>query len=125
MRTTNQCRMTATTMFLAGLMMATPARAQTRTAPADVCVTVDEAHDTLSPQDRAAAILLVARQFELAGRGAVSEGCPAAYTVSHVMLGNTIVVTLSGPNGPREGTALGLDDLPALYSQLVRSMVTG
>jgi hypothetical protein len=41
------------------------------------------------------------------------------------MLGNTIVVTLTGPRGHREGTALGMDDLPALYSQMVRSMVTG
>ena len=35
------------------------------------------------------------------------------------------VVTLSGQNRQREGTALGLDDLPALYSQMVRSIVTG
>src|SRR5947207_15974907 len=41
------------------------------------------------------------------------------------MLGNTIYVTLAGPRGRREGTALGLADLPALYSQMVRSMVTG
>ncbi len=47
------------------------------------------------------------------------------YTVAHVRLGETIVVTLSGPNGYREGTALGLDDLPALYSQMIRSIITG
>jgi len=35
------------------------------------------------------------------------------------------VVTLSGPGGQREDTALGLDDLPALYNQMVRSIVTG
>jgi hypothetical protein len=34
-------------------------------------------------------------------------------------------VTLSGPNGQREGRALGMDDLPALYNQMVRSMLTG
>jgi hypothetical protein len=126
MRTTSRInRTTATTVFLVGLMMATPARAQTRTGGADVCVTVDEAHDTFSPQDRTAAVLLMAKQFELAGKRVVPEGCSTAYTVSHVMLGNTIMVTLAGPNGHREGTALGLDDLPALYSQMVRSMVTG
>jgi hypothetical protein len=32
---------------------------------------------------------------------------------------------LAGPEGQREGTAQGLNDLPALYSQLVRSLVTG
>ena len=94
-------------------------------AQANVCITVDEARDTLSPQDRAAALLLVARQFELAGEPVVQGDCPNRYTLSHVTLGNTITVTLSGPKGDREGMALGLDDLSALYSQMVRSMVTG
>jgi hypothetical protein len=118
-------RMTSAAMFLAGLMAATAARAQTRGAGADVCITVDEAHDTLSPQDRTAVLLLVARQFELAGDRVAPEACTMPYTVAHIRLGETIVVTLSGPNGRREGIALGLDDLPALYSQMVRSIVTG
>ena len=116
----------ATTITLgAALTAATPAHAQTQGAGADVCITVDAAHDTFSPQDRTAAVLLMAKQFELAGKQVVPEGCAAAYTVSHVMLGNTIMVTVSGPNGHREGTAIGFDDLPALYSQMVRSIVTG
>ena len=94
-------------------------------AQANVCINIDEARDTLSPQDRAAAILLVTKQFELAGEPVVQGDCSRRYTLSHVMLGNTITVTLSGPNGNRQGTALGLDDLPALYSQMVRSIVTG
>jgi hypothetical protein len=118
-------RMTAAAVLMAGLMTATAAHAQKRATGAEVCITVDEAHDTLSPQERTAALLLVARQFELAGERVAPEGCSMPYTVSHVRLGETIVVTLSGPNGHREGTALGLDDLPALYSQMVRSIVTG
>jgi len=120
-------RMTAAAVLMAGLMMmtTTAARAQTRAAGADVCITVDETRDTLSPQDRTAALLLVSRQFELSGQRVAPEGCGMPYSVSHVRLGETIVVTLSGPNGSREGTALGLDDLPALYSQMVRSIVTG
>jgi len=94
-------------------------------AQANVCIDIDEARDTLSPPDRAAAILLVTRQFELAGEPVAQGDCSTRYTLSHVMLGNTITVTLSGPNGNRQGTALGLDDLPALYSQMVRSIVTG
>jgi hypothetical protein len=117
--------MPATGVFLAALMTAPAARAQTRGAGAEVCITVDEAHDTFSPQDRTAALLLVDKQFELEGQRVVSGGCSTAYTVSHVMLGNTIMVTLSGPGGHREGTAIGFDDLPALYSQMVRSIVTG
>ena len=118
-------RMMTIGVFLAAVMAATAARAQTRVAGAEVCVSVDEAHDTFSPEDRTAALLLVAKQFELAGWLVMPEGCSMPYTVSHVRLGNTIVVSLSGPNRHWEGTALGLDDLPALYSQMIRSVVTG
>jgi hypothetical protein len=118
-------RLRTTAMFLAVVMTAAVASAQTRAARVDACVTIDEARDTFSPQERTAALLLLAKQFELAGQPVVSEGCPVFYAVSHVRLGETIVVTLSGPDGQREATALGLDDLPALYSQMVRSIVTG
>lgn len=91
---------------------------------ADVCVAVDDAHDTLTASDRSAALRLLARQFELAGERVV-ETCDVPYVISHITLGRTIVVTLSGPAGQRDGTALGIDDLPALYSQMVRSIVTG
>ena len=95
-----------------------------RLVRADVCVGVDETRDTLSRTDRAAAVLLLTRQFELAGQH-VQDSCPDPYVVSHIVLGNTIFVTLAGPGGRREGTALGLDDLPALYNQMVRSILTG
>jgi hypothetical protein len=94
-------------------------------ADADVCITVDEARDTFLPPDRAAALLLLARQFELAGERVVPGGCPTPYSVSHVQLGNTIAVTLSGPNGHRDLAALTMDDVPAVYSQMVRSLLTG
>jgi hypothetical protein len=90
-----------------------------------VCISVDEAHDTLSPQERAAALILIAKQFEQAGEQVLAAGCSTEYSVSHVRLGNTIVVTLTGANGRREATASGMDDLPALYSQMVRSILTG
>src|SRR5262245_2382526 len=92
---------------------------------AAVCVSIDEARDTLSPQDRAAALILVSKQFEQEGEPVLAAGCANQYSLSHVRLGNTIVVTLSGPNGRREATATGMDDLPALYNQMVRSMITG
>ena len=100
-----------------------PAAAQR--AAADVCIAIDEAHDTLSAADRSAAILLVGRQFEAAGERIAPDGCPNRYTVGHIALGNTIIVSMAGPLGEREATALGMDDLPHLYSQMVRSIVTG
>src|SRR5687767_9303183 len=87
-------------------------------AQGQVCVEIDAPRDTLDPQDRAAAVLLLSLQFALAGEQVV-DSCPMPYMVAHVKLGNTITVTISGPKGTREGTALGLDDLPALYSQMV------
>lgn len=96
-----------------------------RVASAQTCVRIDESFDTLAPDERTAAILLVRKQFDLAGHRVAESGCDTTYTLSHIRLGNTIVVTLSGPLGTREGKALGLDDLPAVYSQLVRSLTTG
>jgi hypothetical protein len=94
-------------------------------ASAQTCVVVDEAHDMLARDERTAAVLLLRKQFETAGQKIAETGCGATYTVSHIRLGTTIVVTLSGPLGSREGKALGLDDLPAVYSQIVRSLTTG
>ena len=93
-------------------------------AGAQVCVRIDESQDTLTQNDRAAAVLLLTRQFAMAGEQ-VAADCSTPYLLAHIKLGNSITVTLSGPKGEREGTALGLDDLPALYNQMVRSLVTG
>lgn len=107
---------------LAGLVFA---GLPTARASADVCVIIDEARDNFSPHDRAAALVLLARQFELAGQRVVPPGCPTPYVVSHVQFGTTITITLSGPKGQRDATALGMDDVPAVYSQMVRSLLTG
>jgi hypothetical protein len=105
-----------------------PARAQASTAApaqAGVCVTIDEAHDTFAAADRLAALLLLKRQFELAGQRVVEPGCQDAYAVSHVTFGTRIIITLSGPKGQRDATAMGMDDVPAVYSQMVRSLLRG
>jgi hypothetical protein len=101
------------------------AQAQSRPAEADICITIDEARDTLSPQDRTASILLLTRAFEAEGRHVVPDGCALPYAMSHIRLGDTITVTLTRGGERRVGTAHGLDDLPALYSQMARSIVTG
>ena len=95
------------------------------TTGVDVCLAIDEARDSLSASDRASALLLLDRQFELAGWRVVVDGCSRHYVLSHVRLGAHIFVTLMGSDGSREGTAWGLGDLPALYRQMVRSIVTG
>ena len=111
--------------FVAGLMAAPAAHAEESAAGPAVCITIDEAHDTLSPRERSAALLMLSRQFEINGERVVYGTCETSYILSHIQLGETISVSLTGPGVSREGTALGLEDLPALYSQMVRSIVTG
>src|SRR6266540_4213036 len=93
-------------------------------AAANVCVNIDESRDMFSAQDRVASLLLLAKEFQLAGEQVVSDGCTEFYALSHVRLGTIIIATLSGPNAQREGRAQGMDDLPALYNQMVRSIIT-
>ena len=91
----------------------------------DVCITVDTTHDMLSPSEQAAARLVLERQFQQAGERVVPAGCGSQYSLTHVRLGNTIIVSIEGPVGRREGIAHGMDDLPALYNQMALSIVTG
>ena len=116
--------MKAVLWLIVALVAAAPVSAQ-EPVQKPACVVIDEARDTFSPQDRQAALILVARQFELAGRQVVPGECTERYRLSHVGLGNTITVTLAGAAGQREGMASGLDDLPGLYRQLVRALLTG
>ncbi|MBI4508033.1 MAG: hypothetical protein HY698_00255 [Deltaproteobacteria bacterium] len=92
---------------------------------ADVCVQIDESKDNLPEADRAGAKTLLAQALESQGERVVATGCTGTYTVSHVKLGNSVTVTLTGPQGTRQVTARSIDDLPALYSQMVTSLVTG
>lgn len=94
-------------------------------AQADVCVTIDEGRDTLPTQEQSAAIVLIKSEFEQAGERIVPAPCSTPYSVSHATLGDLIVVTISGPKGQREAIAHGTEDLPAVYDQMVQSIMTG
>ena len=96
-----------------------------KAAEAQTCVRIDESRDTLPPDERVAAVLLITRQFERAGRPVAASGCQESYLLSHVRLGATIVVTLTGPTRSWDANAIGLDDLPAVYSQMVRAVTNG
>ncbi len=94
-------------------------------ASADVCIAIDESRDTFAPRDRAAALVLVTTQFELEGERVVPGGCAKSFMLFHAQLGTLVVVTISGQGTTWQATALTTDDLPAIYSQMVRSIVTG
>lgn len=108
-----------------GVLTAVIVLAASASARADVCIAIDEAHDTLSPTDRTAALLLIGNAFEREGTHVVDGACEERYMLSHIRLGDTILTTIDGPLGRRQGTAIGLDDLPHLYSQMVRSLISG
>jgi hypothetical protein len=96
-----------------------------RAARADVCVSIEQDRDALSAQEQTAAIVLITREFEEAGEHVVAVPCPSPYSLFHARLGDLIVVRLAGPSGQREAIAHGTEDLPAVYDQMIRSIVTG
>src|SRR5438093_7802690 len=118
--------MKAVSTFLFAMIFAMPSAPAAAQEPTrQVCVVIDETRDTFSPGDRRAALLLVARQFELAGKQVVTDACPERFSLTHIRLGNTITVILAGPAGERQTTASSMEDLPAVYSQMVRAILTG
>lgn len=123
-RTSLSLLVALTGVALAGL--ASPARAQP--APAGgVCVVVDASRDNLAEGERSAARSLVLQAFENERLAVDASGsaCAETYVVSNIKLGDTINVSISGPRGQRTGRASKLDDLPNVYAQMVRSLVTG
>jgi hypothetical protein len=96
-------------------------------AAAGVCVTIDPTRDTLAEGERVAARSLVLQAFETERLATDASGtaCSETYVVSNIKLGNTINVTITGPRGQRTGRATSLDDLPNVYSQMIKSLVLG
>jgi len=113
-------RLAVLSFIVPALLLAAAAAAR-----ADVCIAIDKTHDNLPAADGDAALLFVSKQFQLAGEHVVDSPCSNQYGLSHARLGQTIMVTLDGPGGHREASALGMEDLPAVYSQMVQSIVTG
>jgi hypothetical protein len=96
-----------------------------RPALASVCVVVDEKHDTLPAEERRAARTALIQAFTAEGFVVVDEGCAETYVVLHARLTKVISISLQGPLGSRQATAGSLDELPLVYSQMVRSLKSG
>jgi hypothetical protein len=95
------------------------------TAHAEVCLTIDESRDALPARDRAGAIVLLTTQFELEGERVVAAGCADSFVLFHSQLGSLVVVTVTGRGRNWQATAQTTEDIPAVYSQIARSIVTG
>ncbi len=94
---------------------------------AGICVTIDPMRDTLTEGERNAARALVLQAFEAERLAVDATGtaCAETYALANIKLGETINVTITGPRGTRQGRANKLDDLANVYSQMVKSLVTG
>ncbi len=93
--------------------------------PTTACVDIDQEEDALTPDDQRAARTLLRQTFRAHGVDVVDEGCEATYTAVHVRLGNSFFVTLTGPHGVLDHRALAIEELPAVYDQLVGAALTG
>ena len=53
------------------------------------------------------------------------EGCTETWTIYHIVLGRSLTVTVQTSRGTRKERLNKIEDLPAVYSQIVRSMLSG
>ena len=115
--------MTKRTILIPALAVAVSAFAA-RTAAAAVCVQLDQQHDTLSEPDRNAALTMLAQTLRQQGLEVAEQNCMGLYVVYHVKFGSSVNVFMQGPQGYRQASVRTLEEVPALYSQMVRSLIT-
>src|ERR1700690_3873849 len=113
------------TLVLSSLVFTALAALAAPAAQAAVCVQLDTSHDNLSEQERAGTMTMLVQTLQQQGQQVGTENCAGTYVVYHVRLGYSVNVVLQGPGGYRQGTARAIEEVPALYSQMVRSMLTG
>ncbi len=105
--------------FVFALLVALPS------ATATVCVDVDAERDSFDASQQKATRILVEERLQKADKEIGSEDCDATYTVYNLKFGDTIVATLSGPQGQRKLEADSVEELPETYDQLVTSLLEG
>src|SRR3569833_1175104 len=96
-----------------------------RGASAAVCAQIDASRDTLSESDRNATRIFLAQSLRHEGLQVVDTGCTETYTAYHVKLGSSVTVFIQCPHGYRQTTAPSNEEIPAVYSQMGRSLLTG
>lgn len=92
---------------------------------AATCVALDEERDGLSVEERRATRTLFEEALGENGVPVVREGCTETWSLYHVRLGKSVTAVVQGPKGTRRERVDTIEDLPATYSQMVRSLVHG
>jgi hypothetical protein len=111
------------TAFVVALVGGTFAR--TAQARADVCVEIDTQRDNLSESDRAAARTMLEQALEQQGQRVVPAPCQNAYYAYNVRLGSSVTAVVSGANASRSLRLRSVEDIPAAYTQIVESLLSG
>jgi len=94
-------------------------------ARAATCVVVDEQRDGLTPEQRASVRTLFEDALTEEHQTVAREGCTETWTIYHVVLGRSVTVSVQGPRGMRKERLNKIEDLPSMYSQMVRSLISG
>jgi len=94
-------------------------------ARAAICVVVDEQRDTLTEAQRTSVRTLFEDALTEEHQEVAREGCTETWTIYHVVLGRSVTVTVQAPRGTRKERLNKVEDLPASYSQMARSLLTG
>jgi hypothetical protein len=94
-------------------------------ALAGVCIALDEDQDNLAPADRSGALIILRQTLMREGAEVVSDGCERTYTVYNVQIGRSVTAFLSDGERTLDARAETIEELPDVYSQLVRALVHG
>jgi hypothetical protein len=95
------------------------------TACAGTCVSLDEQRDGLSDDERQSARTLFEEALSERGVEVTRDACTETWVIYHVKLGRSLTVVVQSPRGTRRERVKTLEDLPAVYSQLTRAILTG
>lgn len=94
-------------------------------AHAASCVVIDEQRDGLSAEERGSARTLFEESLREEKQEVSREGCSDTWTLYHIRLGESVTVVAQSSRGTRRERVKAIEDLPGMYSQMVRSLLGG
>jgi hypothetical protein len=94
-------------------------------AHAGSCVKIDEERDSLTPEERNSARNLFEEVLAEEHQEISREGCTDTWTLYHARLGESVTAVVQSSRGTRRERVNKLEDLPGLYSQMVRAALAG
>jgi hypothetical protein len=102
------------------LLWAVPSQAK-----ADTCVALDTGRDGLSHDEQQAARVLFEEALAQAGHSVTGADCSETWTLYHVKMGDSVTVVAKGPYGTQKRRVSAIEELPAVYDQMAKSLTQG